>query len=1227
MPSNDHNRDDCLSTFAGALAGQPAKQVAAADNIPSPPILAGLCTVLDQTGLFIYIKDTAGRYTYVNQKVQDLFAAPLADILGQDDTRFFDLAVANGLRLNDRRVIDNGETIEQEEHNVVKATGETRIYWTTKTPLYDGQGQIIGLSGISADITERKQMEAALHRSEARFRSFYNSTSTAMMLLDEKGFFDCNTATLGLFGCANMDEFCACQPHDLSPPIQPCGTDSKTLANGHVNTAMRQGNCRFEWVHKRLDTNENFMAEVQLCAIELDGRTIIQASVYDITEREQTKSQLIKSLSLLSATLDSTNDAILVVDLNNTWVLHNQQFIDLWDIPESIIAGNDDHAALFHALTQLVDPNAFLAKVTELYAAPEASSFDMLNFKNGQIIERYSIPQRIDNKVVGRVWSFRDVTARELAGQALKRESEKNRALLRNASDGIHILDYDGNIIEVSDSFCAMLGYRWEDMIGMNVAEWDALATGSELIRLVREQFKHPIRSQFESLHRRKDGSIFDVEISGFPLELDGRPVLFNSSRDISQRKQAEKRLLESENKYRLLIESAKDAIFLADTRTGIIIDCNQSATQLIGRPKDELIGLHQSGLHPSDTAQFYKEIFKTHIETGSAIAENVFVVHKDGHSIPVDINANVIELNGNPIVFGVFRDITSRKQAETELRIAATAFELQEGILITDADNVILRVNRAFTEITGYSAEEVIGKNPRILKSFRHDSDYYAAMWESINTTGVWEGEIWNRRKNGEIYPENQTITAVRAPDGSITNYVAALSDISLRKAAEDKIHSLAFYDPLTGLPNRRLLLDRLRQALIACTRKDQIGALLFLDLDHFKVINDTLGHDVGDMLLQQTARRLTNCVRAGDTVARLGGDEFVVMLENLGKQPIEAVALAEAIAQKILDTLNQPHQLGVHHYTITSSIGLCHFNHQEQLPEMLLKHADIAMYQAKNAGRNTLRCFDPQMQATIIARALLENDLRRVIDMQELQLHYQVQVDSADEPVGAEALVRWHNPERGLVSPAHFISLAEETGLILPIGQWVLETACAQLKAWEANELTCNLMLSVNVSAKQFRQTGFVLQLLALIKRHGINPKRLKLELTESMLLHDIEETISAMKVLGEIGVQFSLDDFGTGYSSLQYLKRLPLFQLKIDQSFVRDIAFDLHDRSIVTTIIAMAKSLDLEVIAEGVETQEQRRILLLKGCTHFQGYLFGKPMPIDEFEKMLVKGFYLS
>ncbi len=627
--------------------------------------------------------------------------------------------------------------------------------------------------------------------------------------------------------------------------------------------------------------------------------------------------------------------------------------------------------------------------------------------------------------------------------------------------------------------------------------------------------------------------------------------------------------------------------------------------------------------VHPEDR-DFVHQAYTTSLET----RQPYNIVHRllfaDGRVKWVnECCTNHYDADGKPLrSTGTVQDVTERELTSRELRVAAIAFNTQEAILITDADANIVRVNQAFQEITGYAAEEVIGRNPGILGSGRHDKLFFKAMWDALHSEGKWSGEIWDKRKNGEIYPKWMMITAIHTPDGKLTHYVSSFSDITLRKEAEEKIHRLAFYDPLTHLPNRRLLMDRLQKALVASERCGCYGALMFLDLDDFKTLNDTKGHDFGDEMLVEVASRLQHCVRGKDTVARLGGDEFVVMLENLCSSDLEVVARVDIVSEKILASLAQPYILKGYEHHASACIGVALFQGGEKSVDDLIKHADVAMYQAKAAGRNALRFFDPSMQHALEERSAIETDLRHALTEGQFRLFYQAQVDVAGRLIGAEVLLRWMHPQRGLVSPLKFIPLAEETGLILPIGLWVLETACAQLKQWENSPLARDLQLAVNVSARQFRHKDFVEQVRKVTGKSAIRPELLELELTESLVLDNVTDTIRKMHELKAIGLRFSMDDFGTGYSSLAYLKQLPLDQLKIDQSFVRDIVTDLNDAVIVQTIIGMAQNFHLNVIAEGVETKEQFEQLQRYGCPAFQGYLFSKPLPIEEFDELLVR-----
>jgi diguanylate cyclase (GGDEF)-like protein/PAS domain S-box-containing protein len=532
-----------------------------------------------------------------------------------------------------------------------------------------------------------------------------------------------------------------------------------------------------------------------------------------------------------------------------------------------------------------------------------------------------------------------------------------------------------------------------------------------------------------------------------------------------------------------------------------------------------------------------------------------------------------------------------------------------------------VLKANHAFTAITGYGNSQIVGKSAFSFRGEQDEGALLRQMWSALASDKIWEGEVWNKRKSRESYPQWVKVTAVLNDAAEVTNYVASISDISERKASQKTIHKLAFYDPLTALPNRRLLLDRLQQFCVSSSRSHRYGALLLIDLDNFKTLNDTLGHDVGDQLLMQVTQRVSACVRDGDTVARVGGDEFVVVLSDLDSEIDIATTQAEGVGRKILAALSQVYDLGGIEYRSSASMGATLFLGSEAASDELFKQVDLALYRSKDSGRNTLTFFDPAMQRVVMERVALESELRKAIRCNDLVLHYQAQVMGDGHISGAEALVRWCHPVHGLVPPIKFIPLAEESGLIVPLGDWVLETACSQLAHWATRPELSNLILAVNVSAKQFHETDFANKVLATVARTGARAHHLKLELTESMLVANVDEVIEKMGVLKAHGISFSLDDFGTGYSSLSYLKRLPLDQLKIDQSFVRNILVDPNEAAIAKTIIGLAHSLGMGVIAEGVETQAQRDFLATSNCHHYQGYFFSRPLPLEVFEQLLV------
>lgn len=835
-------------------------------------------------------------------------------------------------------------------------------------------------------------------------------------------------------------------------------------------------------------------------------------------------------------------------------------------------------------------------------------------------VRMHGVPCRGESGKLMLAGTIHDITETRESTRALQALSRRLLGTLEAMADAFYTLDRQYRFTYLNQAAERLLRRSRHELLGKVL--WDAYPDlvgthfGAQYEFAMESGEPVAFEEYYAPLQAWKDVRIFPTE--------EG---LATYTTEISERKRLQEMEREAAERFRMVAKVTSDIIWDWDVPNDRLW-WNEGVQTVFGYNADTFndgIDDWVSRIAPQDRERVVSGLYEAMHGGRETWSEEYSFLREDGTYVMVrDLGVFMRNAEGVTLhVIGSMVDITAAKQAEAERHDAEVHNRLQASLLDKAHDSISvssidLRItywNQGAERLFGWSAAEVIGKTKSELLMLGEED--LERAYHQVLHKDEWRGEITKRCKDGHQVTVESHLTLVRGDDGQPQSVLEIETDITQRKRDEHAILSLAFFDPLTRLPNRRLLLDRLRHAAAAAKRDGHGGALFFIDLDNFKSLNDTLGHDKGDQLLQQVARRLEARVpRASDTVARHGGDEFVIVLEYLSTEQVEAAAQAERVAEKLLGAFNEPFQLDGHQHYSTPSIGVAMFDkHMTDIDE-LLKRADLAMYQAKGAGRNTIRFFDLRMQTVINARVELEADLRRSLQTHGFTLHYQRQADSSGYTLGAEALLRWQRSSSQQVSPSVFIPLAEETGLILQLGEWVLEAACRQLVAWGSRPETAHLTMAVNVSARQFRQPAFADQVLQVIERTGADPRRLKLELTESLLVANIENTIDTMHALKERGIGFALDDFGTGYSSLSYLKRLPLDQLKIDQSFVRDVLTDPNDAAIARTILGLGHTLGLEVIAEGVETADQRNFLAMHGCRAFQGYLFGRPVTAEQF-----------
>ncbi|WP_313951680.1 PAS domain S-box protein [Accumulibacter sp.] len=839
----------------------------------------------------------------------------------------------------------------------------------------------------------------------------------------------------------------------------------------------------------------------------------------------------------------------------------------------------------------------------------------------------------------GYIWLYEDVTEKRQASRAMDALLREQTLIFERAPIGIAFLR-DRIIQRCNPGFERIFGYLPGQLIGQSTR----LFFASEAVWRDAGERSHPVIDEFGKFigtveYRKADGSVVWCQVTGSLLNPEnadeGHVWLFE---DVTARRDAEYALRQSHIELerrvaertielsqqldfmRQLVEAIPGPVFYKN-REGRYLGCNQAFLEMIGKARSEVVGATVYHVSPRELADRYmaadEELFQ---RSGSQVYE-AQVLHADGKYRDVVFHKAVYGALGEPAagLVGIMLDITDRKRLEQRLQQAATVFDSSaEGITITAPDGTIIAVNRAFTEITGYSEDEVVGRNPRFLQSGLQDREFYRGMWRALGAGGRWRGEIWNRRKDGQEFLESLTISAVKDPGDRVTHYVGVFSDITELRKAHDQLAHQAHHDPLTGLPNRLLLGDRLHKALQRAHRDARGLAVLFIDLDRFKNINDTLGHHVGDRVLCEVARRLSRLMREADTVGRLGGDEFLILIEDIAD-----LAVVSHIADKILATLQDSPVTVEQEFFVGASIGISLFPQDGAEAETLMRNADVAMYRAKERGRNAYEFFTQDLTRSSLARLQMETDLRRAIERDELRVFLQPQFSLiTGKMVGAEALVRWMRPGQGLVLPGEFIKLAEESGLIVPIGEWVQKTAACQWAAWVCAGLEPGV-LSINVSGVEFARGRIQETARKTLEASRLPAQFIELEITESAIMSQTEGSVQVLDNLRAMGLSLVIDDFGTGYSSLAYLKRLPLNKLKIDQSFVRGLPGGTEDCAITRAVIALAHSLQLTVIAEGVENAAQCQFLTGEGCDEMQGYLRGKPMPFDEFQNLFLKG----
>ncbi len=1171
----------------------------------------------------IFVKDREGNYQLANPALENLLKCPLDKMIGCDDFALFPPTLAEQFRTDDQRIMLSGKT--ETYHESLTLEGKTRPYLTTKGPLLI-DGRIEGIFAISRDISALKQTENEIRESLASAREREAELEAVFQALPDLFFRLAADGTILDYRAQSSTDlyrspaqFLGKRIYEVLPPevATPLADHiAATSESGHMQVfdydlPMAHGTCRYEARLSRFGQRDEL-----ICVIR------------DITGQYQAQQALKQSEQHFRSIFEQASVGVALVESRSgRFIRVNQYYCDLLGYTSEELTGG----MTFQEISHPDELQENLEKTSRMLAG-EIDRYEIEKryyHRNGSVIwvrltasPNWQPGETPENHIAVAI----DITGSKQAKAALQENEQRLRTLINATPDIICFKDGGGRWLEANKADLELFSLQdveYQGKTDRELADFTAPLYRDAFLACEETDeaaWKQGGVCRCEETISKPDGTTKTYDMIKVPLhEEDGtRKGLIVLGRDITERKRTEQLLAQADNEWNQAMDQIQDIIYLVDMQRRLV-RANQAFYRLADSDFEQCRGRHIVELVHRDSAE----------------AANCPVCHAQDNQIettltlepghpgnptgrPFEVNLKVLrdEAGRATGMLVSLHDLSHARQTEERLRLAASVFEnTDEGVVITDAEGTIVEVNRAFTEIQGYARDEVIGKNPRIFKSGRHDDAFYRSLWHTLEKTGHWRGELWNRRKNGELFPKWQTISRVTDSSGRVTHYVGVFSDVTQIKRSQEQLEHLVQHDALTDLPNRLLLNERLEQAIKHAERQQTQLAVIFLDLDNFKHINDSLGHPVGDQLLQAVASELLQAVRQDDTVARIGGDEFVLLLEDIGKPEHAGIA-----AQKVMSAFDQPFQLDNRSIRITASLGICICPEDGKDPATLLRNADSAMYRAKKEGRNTYQFYTEELTRNAFERVQLENNLRQAIENGEFRLLYQPQKAlESGRIIGVEALIRWIHPEQGMISPAHFIPLAEESGLIHPIGEWVLRNACLQGAVWLQQGIEFG-RIAVNIAGPQLQRGNLAQHVLRILAETALPADRLELEVTEGFIMREATSAIRQLSLLRKAGVTLAIDDFGTGYSSLSYLKQLPIHKLKIDQSFVRDIPDDINDMAIADAIIAMGRSLDLTVIAEGVETEAQENFLKTAGCQEGQGYLYSRPVGPEEIERLL-------